>query len=116
MTSSKPAYRRGDVVLVNFSFPDETGTKRRPTLILSTDTYHKARGEVIVAAITSNIKRLLVGDHLISDWKQAGLLYPSTVTGIIRTVKQAMIDRRLGTITSKDLQAIEQNLRQVLGL
>lgn len=116
MTDSKPAYRRGDVVLVNFVFPDETGIKRRPALMLSTDAYQQGRKEVIVAAVTSNTRRVMIGDHLISDWKGAGLLFPSTVTGIIRTVKQAMIDRRLGTITSKDLQAIEQNLRQVLEL
>jgi mRNA interferase MazF len=116
MTSSKPAYQRGEVVLVNFVFPDETGIKRRPTLILSTDAYQQDRKEVIVAAITSNIRRVLIGDHLISDWKEAGLLYPSTVTGIIRTVKQEMIDRRLGALALKDLQAVEQNLRRVLGL
>jgi len=76
MTGSKPAYKQGEVVLVNFVF----------------------------------------GDHPVMDWQEAGLLYPSAVTGIIRTVKQTMIDHRLGRLTSEDYQAVEQNLRQVLGL
>lgn len=115
-TNSKPTYKRGDVVLANFVFADEAGIKRRPTLVLSVDTYQQGRQEVIVAAISSNIRRLLIGDHLITDWSGAGLLFPSAVTGIIRTVKQAMIYRKLGTLASKEFQAVEQNLRRVLGL
>ncbi len=116
MTGSKPTYKQGEVILVNFVFSDETGIKRRPALILSTDAYQQGRQEVIVAAITSNVRRLLIGDHPITDWQEAGLLYPSAVTGIIRTVKQTMIDHRLDRLTSKDFQAVERNLRQVLGL
>ena len=79
-------YRRGDIVLVNLVYPDETGAKRRPVLIASSAPYHQARQDVIVAAITSNIGRNLYGDYQIADWRGAGLLYPSTVTSTIRTV------------------------------
>ena len=44
-------YRQGDVVLVRFVFTDESGAKRRPTVILSTEDYHRGREEAIVAAI-----------------------------------------------------------------
>lgn len=116
MIGSELGFRRGDVVLINFIFTDGAGVKRRPALVLSTDAYHRGRREAIVAAITSNIERLLTEDHLIADWKAAGLLYPSTVTGIIRTVKQAMIYRRLGKLAESDMRAVERNLRQMLGL
>ena len=56
------SYSRGDVVLVNFVYSDETGTKRRPVLLLSTEAYHNGRQEAIVAAITSNTRRILTGD------------------------------------------------------
>jgi len=110
------AYRRGDVVLVNFVFANERGVKRRPALIISAEPYQRGRQEVILAAITSNVGRLLVGDHLIADWQGAGLLYPSVATGIIRTTKQAMIARKLGTMLTPDLPAIENALRVALGL
>ena len=83
-------FSQGDVVLVNFVFSDESGVKHRPAMILSTDRYHRSRQETVVAAITSNVQRLLVGDHKLRAWREAGLLYPSVVTGIIRTVKQDM--------------------------
>jgi mRNA interferase MazF len=86
---STTAYNRGDVALVNFVFADETGVRRRPVVVIGSDTYQRGRQEAIVAAITSNIDRLLAGDHLIGDWQSAGLLFPSVATGVIRTVKQS---------------------------
>ena len=109
-------YKRGDVVLVNFVFSDESGVKRRPALVVSTDRYQKRRQEAIVAAITSNVERLLLGDHRVRDWRQAGLLYPSVVTGVLRTVKRDMINRSLGSLSASDLRAVEGRLRDVLEL
>jgi mRNA interferase MazF len=109
-------FNRGDIVLVSFVFSDETGERRRPAVIVSSDAYHRSRQEAIIAAITSRTDRILVGDHLISDWEGAGLLFPSVATGIIRTIKQGMIARKLGTMPQPDMQAIEDNLRNALGL
>lgn len=69
-----------------------------------------------MAAITSNVERLLAGDYRITGWKEAGLLFPSTATAILRTIKQTMIERRLGSLPTTDMQAIEEKLRDVLGL
>jgi mRNA interferase MazF len=110
------SYEQGDVVLVRFTFTEETGAKRRPALIVSTSNYHSGRQEAIMAAITSNVDRLLIGHHLIADWQEAGLLFPSVATGIIRTIKQTMIERRLGVMPPADMQTIRKNLRQTLGL
>jgi mRNA interferase MazF len=110
------AYSRGDVVLVAFVFSDQSGRKRRPAVVVSSSAYQRGRHEAIVAAITSNVKRHLFGDHLIRDWKAAGLLFPSLATGIIRTVRQEMIDRKLGSMPPPDLQAIDGQLRRSLSL
>jgi mRNA interferase MazF len=109
-------YSRGDVVLVNFIFTDETGVRRRPSVIISSDAYHRGRGEAIIAAITGRTDRILVGDHLISDWRGAGLLLPSVATGIIRTIKQDMIARKLGAMPGADMEAIDSSLRLSLRL
>ncbi len=108
--------KRGDVILVNFVFSEETGVKRRPALVVSSDAYHQGRQEAIIAAITSNVRRLLIGDHAISRWEEAGLLYPSVVTGIIRTAKQSMISRRLGSLAESDMREMEAKLRDILVL
>lgn len=109
-------YRRGDVVLVNFVFTDETGVKHRPAVIISSDSYQSGQQEAIIAAITSRTDRILAGDHLISDWKSARFLFPFVATGIIRTLKAGIVDRKLGSLSHTDLQAIESRLRLMLDL
>ncbi len=109
------AYNRGDVVLVSFVFSDEPGKKFRPAVVISSSAYNRARQEVVVAAITSNIRRRHFGDHLIANWKGAGLLFPSLATGILRTVKRTMIDRKLGTMPKPDMESIDRELRRSLG-
>ena len=101
---------------MRFVFSDESGAKLRPALVISSPAYNRARHEVIVAAITSNVRRRLVGDHLLTDWKAAGLLFPSLVTGILRTIKRAMTDRRLGTLPRAELEGVERQLRRSLAL
>ena len=110
------AFRRGDVILVGFVFSDESGRKLRPAVVISSPSYHRARREVIVIAITSNIGRRLFGDHLLDDWKGAGLLFPSLVTGIFRTIKRGMVERRLGALAQQDMAAVEREVRRSLGL
>ena len=110
------SFSRGDVVLVKFVFADEKGVKQRPGLIVSTDRYHQGRRETILAAITSNVGRLLVGDYKIKAWRESGLLSPSIVTGIVRTIKHDMIASRMGVLPVGELRAVEDKLREVLDL
>jgi mRNA interferase MazF len=110
------AYRRGDVVLVGFVFSDESGKKLRPALVISSPAYNRGRKEVVVTAITSNVRRRLFGDHLIGDWKGAGLLFPSVATGILRTVTREMLDRKLGVMAKMDMDAVDYGLRRSLAL
>jgi len=109
-------YSRGDVVLVGFVFSDESGRKLRPAVVLSAPGYHRARQEMIVSAITSNVERRLYGDHRIADWQRAGLLLPSIATGILRTIKRTMVGRRIGSLSKPDLDAFDGELRRCLGL
>lgn len=110
------ACKRGDVVLVGFTFSDELGKKLRPALVISSPEYRRARQEIVVAAITSNVTRRLFGDHPVADWKGAGLLFPSVVTGILRTVTRAMIERRVGSVPKPDLDGVDRQLRRSLAL
>ena len=109
-------YSRGDIVVVNFVFADESGVKRCPVVVASTADYHQGRHEAVVSAVTSNTVRVLIGDYLIADWESAGLVYPSICTGIVRTINQSLIEHRLGSVSPRDLAAIDGNLKLILGL
>ena len=115
-TQSTTTFSRGAIVLVPFQFTDQPVFKNRPAIVVSSDEYHGGRREVIIAAVTSRIREpLLVGDHRIERWRDSGLPKPSVVTAIIRTVKAAMITRRLGALPANDLRDFDAKLAPVLG-
>src|SRR5215216_2322715 len=108
---------RGAVVLVPFRFTNEGPIKHRPAVVVSVDAFQQSRAEVIVAAITSNVQRpLLSGDHLIGDWRAAGLPKPARATAILRTLRYDMILAQFGTMPPSELTHIDRALAEVLGL
>jgi hypothetical protein len=62
------------------------------------------------------MRRRLFGDYIVVDWTSAGLLLPSIVTGILRTIKQTMVERRLGRMADTEMQAFGRLLRRALAL
>jgi mRNA interferase MazF len=104
------------VVLVSFVFSDESGKKLRPAVVISSAGYNRVRQEVIVAAITSNVRRRFFDDYLVANWKEAGLLFPSVATAILRTIKRTMIERKLGSMPKSNLETFDRELRRCLSL
>ncbi len=116
-TRSTTISSRGAVVVVEFLFADQRGSKHRPAVVLSSAAYTDGRQEVVLAAVTSNThRRLLPGDTLIQELAPTELPKPSVVTGILRTVKQADVTRVLGSLSARDLRSVEDSLRDALGL
>jgi mRNA-degrading endonuclease toxin of MazEF toxin-antitoxin module len=101
---------------VPFVFSEETGRKIRPVLVISSARYNRSRQDLVVAAITSNVRRRLFGDYVVAEWASAGLLLPSVVTGILRTIKQTMVERRLGRMADMEMQPFGRLLRRALAL
>ena len=110
------SYKRGDIVLLPFPYTDQSGSKRRPALILSTDAYDGRRMDIIVAPITGNLATRQPDDTPLSDWSAAGLLKPSVVKGILGTVQQTLVVRVLGTLTAADLLKVEHTFANALAL
>lgn len=107
-------YKYGDIVIVEFPYSESNLTKKRPALVISSNNYNNKRKEILIAAITSNIKRGLYGDTKIKNWQEAGLKFSSLVTGIVQTVRQRMINRKLGVFSKKDMQNVESNLKKIV--
>lgn len=53
----------GDSDLVTVDFPGVTGVKRQSAVVLSSETYHSLRPDVIVGLITTQTKILKVSDY-----------------------------------------------------
>ncbi len=107
---------RGDVVLVRYQDSGSEQPRLRPAVVVSSETYHQGRGHVVLAAITSSPQPPKPGDTVVQEWRDAGLLGPSLVTGVLFTSKPESLDKRLGTLSPPDMRAVEASLRLCIGL
>lgn len=95
----------GDVVLVRFPFTDQVGHKQRPAVVVSSANYQRNRQDVILLAITSQVRpQLGFGEALVADWQTAGLLKPSCFKPTLFTAEQTLLRKTLGTLTPADQQ------------
>jgi len=68
------------VVLVPFPFTDQTTTKKRPAVVVSSAAYHGQRPDIILMAITSQFRPIAtVGEVVIRHW-QSGAAGASSTT------------------------------------
>lgn len=60
----------GDVVLVPFPFTDQSGIKKRPAVVVSSNNYNVSRRDLLIMAITSQVRQPLgFAEALILDWQ-----------------------------------------------
>ncbi|MBL0700378.1 MAG: type II toxin-antitoxin system PemK/MazF family toxin [Desulfosarcina sp.] len=109
-------YSFGDIVLVPFPFTDQSTTKKRPAVIVSSNPYNRRRPDIIIIAVTSRIRSAgYFGDVSVENRKQAGLLKPSVVKPIFTTIEKGLVIRKLGRMQDKDLSSCEEALKAILG-
>lgn len=91
-------YRFGDLVLVPFPFTDQTGIKKRPAVVVSSELYQRQRPDVVVMAVTSQLLRPAGagGEVLIAEWQKAGLPKASLIKPVFSTIEKTLIVRKLG--------------------
>ena len=109
--------KRGDVVLVPFPFSDQTTTKKRPAVVISSDAYNNISSDIVIMAITSQTEKTIgIGECLIADWQGAGLLRPSAIKPAISTIEQALVLKKLGRLSPQDLISMDIELKKLLDL
>jgi mRNA interferase MazF len=108
-------YEVGDVVLVPFPFTDQSASKRRPAVVVSSTAYHANHINLILMGISSQVSASSrVGEVRVTDWKKAGLIGPSVVKAVMTTVERRLVIRKLGTLSDADCDAVKKTLRLIL--
>ena len=106
----------GDVVLVPFPFTNQLTSKQRPAVIVSQRAYAQSRPDVVVMAITSQIRASLgFADTLLTDWQSANLLKPSVVKPVFATLEQGLVIKQLGQLSASDQVVLRLAIQQVVG-
>lgn len=110
------SYEFGDVLLVPFPFSNQTTGKQRPAVVVSSAAYNRERPDLIILAITSQIRPTLGhGEALVAQWKQAGLIKPSVLKPVLTTIESGLIIKKLGRLTTADRETLQNTLHTILG-
>lgn len=110
------AHSFGDVVLVPFPFTDQSGAKKRPAVIVSSSGYNAGRRDLVIMAITSQVRTPLgFGEALVADWQAAGLIKPSVLKPVVTTIEQGLVVRTMGALSAADLRSLRETIAQVIG-
>ncbi len=119
MTSSKPAYTRGDIILVVFPDSNLRTGKLRPSLVVQADNLQTGLSQVIVAMITSKMARANHASRVAvlvssAEGSQSGLLTDLVImTDNLATIAHTEIGRVIGSLP---MSAIDAALRYTLNL
>ena len=106
----------GDVVLVPFPFADQSGTKKRQAVVVSSHGYNASRHDIVIMAITSQVRRPLgFGEAMVADWQTAGLVKASVLKPVFTTIEQALVIRIMGTLAAADIKTLREVVREVIG-
>jgi mRNA interferase MazF len=106
----------GDLVLVPFPFTDQSTTKRRPAVVVSSAAYHRERPDLVILAVTSQVRPVAgLGEVAIAKWREAGLLKPSVFKPVVATIERRLVVRTLGKLTEEDRGALRRVLAEILG-
>ena len=109
-------YSFGDVVLVPFPFTDQTTTKKRPAVVVSSIDYNTERPDIVLMAITSQIRTTsFFGEVSINKWQQAGLIKTSAIKPILTTIEKVLVLKQLGQLDDEDKKNLSKTLRKILG-
>ena len=85
-------------------------------MIVSSAAYNSQRLDIVIMAITSQMRSAdFFGDTAIADWKAAGLLKPSVLKPIFTTVEKGLVLKKLGCMSGRDREALHDMLQTVLG-
>ena len=110
------SFEFGDIILVPFPFTDQSITKKRPAVVISTKTYNQKRPDLIIMAVTSQIKPAsIIGEVIIQEWQAAGLLKPSAIKPVITTIEKTLVIKTMGRLEKEDQKALQESLKVILG-
>jgi mRNA interferase MazF len=109
-------YAFGDVILVPFPFTDQSTTKQRPAVVISSSSYNSQRPDLILLAITSQVRATLsFGEALVANWQTAGLIKPSVFKPLVTTIEHSLVIKQLGRLSANDAASLRAGIEKIVG-
>ena len=116
------SFRRGDVLIALFPHADGSPAKPRPVVVVQADAYNAKLANLIVAAVTTNLRHAADPASFLIDvgtfeGQASGLLKDSVVSCInLATIDQALVARHIGSLSGSLLAHLDDCLKAALSL
>lgn len=100
--------KQRDIVLVPFPFSDNSGQKIRPALIVSNNNFNQTSDDVVVCAITSNVKPLRYSVIINQNNIESGILHESSAIKIetLFKIQKSLIIKIIGSINKATFEKV----------
>lgn len=106
--------KRGDIFWVDFDPSTGTETrKKRPALVCSLDAMNENSNRVIVAPITSNLKKIYAFEYAITGHS---FIKGKAMIDQIKAVDKTRIGSKVGNIHLREMNEVDAIIKFVLGL
>lgn len=101
--------RPGDVIIASLAGARET--KVRPAVVVASREYLDSHPDVIVGILTSKFPASMTStDHLVADWRGAGLRMPSCFRTYVVTLDRSNV-AVIGRLSTADWEAVRRCVR-----
>ena len=109
-------YEQGDIVLIPVPFSDLTNRKQRPVMIISNDSYNKVTEDIVVVAITSQLKDLDYSVVIESkDLVEGELKIKSAIrTDKVYTLSKGIVRKKFGQVNSDVLKSVRAKINELI--
>jgi hypothetical protein len=109
-------FKPWSVVTVPFPFTDTKRNKKRPALILSTDTFYQYHDHLVLLMITNARNSSWISDVPIKNQDVTGLTAPSVIRFKFFTLDARLIIGTIGHLHPEDKMKVVENLTDVLSV
>lgn len=109
-------YEQGDILLIPIPYTDLTTSKQRPVLVLSNNRYNQSSKDLLVAAITSQLKNL---DYSVvidtSDLAEGELRMTSVIRADkLYTLSKRIVKRKFGRVNENIMNSVIEKINDLL--
>src|ERR1700676_384510 len=102
------AYKFGDIILVPFPFTDQSEAKQRPAVIVSSARYNTERPDLILMAITSQVRTpATFGEVIVQHWQAAKIIELSAIKPVFTTIDKRLVRKSLGRLHETDRASLK---------
>lgn len=109
-------FKPWDIVLIPFPISQYGTKKKRPALVVSSETFNSG-DDIVLMFLTSNLKSSpKVNDHFISNCQGAGLPKPTICRMKFATIEKNLIVKKLGKLQQADVTTIKSKMKRFFHL